>query len=99
MHIQILVHAGLLCIVEILKLFILTVLELTMFLKKLKTLLDIKASVFRVQTSDSIMCVDSLIGFIHFMLEGKTLIDYTSLFSPNDFEKNGNIVFHYFKNE
>ena len=39
---QMLVHIGLLCIVEILKLLILTFLELNMFLKKLKNLLGIK---------------------------------------------------------
>ena len=30
------------------------------------------------------------------MLTVKTLIDYTSLFSPDDFEKNDNIIFSYF---
>ena len=35
--------------------------------------------------------------FIDFMLAGKTLIDYTSLFSTYDFETNGNIIFSYFK--
>ena len=35
-------NIGLLCIVEILKLFILTVLELSIFLRKLTNLLDIK---------------------------------------------------------
>ena len=34
-----------------------------------------------------------------FMLSGKTLIGYTSLFSPYDFEKNDNIILSYFKNE
>ena len=33
------------------------------------------------------------------MLAGKTLIDYTSLFSPYDFEKNDNIILDNFKNE
>ena len=32
------------------------------------------------------------IGFIDFMFAGKTLIDYTSLFSPYGFEKNDNII-------
>ena len=31
------------------------------------------------------------------LLAGKTLIDYTSLFSTYDFETNGNIIFSYFK--
>ena len=31
------------------------------------------------------------------MLEGKTLLDYTSLFSPNDFKKNNQIIKRIFK--
>ena len=27
------------------------------------------------------------IGFIYFMLKGKSLLDYTNLFSPNEYEK------------
>ena len=38
-------------------------------------------------------------GFIDFMLEGKTLIDFISLLPPYDFEKNDNIILSYFKNE
>ena len=34
-----------------------------------------------------------------FMLSGKTLIGYASLFSPYDFEKNDNIILSYFKND
>ena len=39
--------------------------------------------------------LDSLI----LCLEAKNLIDYTSLFSPYDFEENDDIIFDYFKNE
>ena len=28
------------------------------------------------------------IGFINFMLKGITLLDYTNLFSPDEYEKN-----------
>ena len=45
------------------------------------------------------MCGYFYIGFIDFMLEGKTLTDYTNLFSPYDSKKNDNIIFSYFKNE
>ena len=31
------------------------------------------------------------------MLAGKTLLDYTNLFSPNDHKKNGKIIYKYFK--
>ena len=37
------------------------------------------------------------IGFIDFMLAGKSLIDFTCLFSPYDFKKNDDIISSYFK--
>ena len=39
------------------------------------------------------------IGFINFMLAGKTLTDFTSLFSPYDFDENDNIILSYFKDQ
>ena len=42
------------------------------------------------------MCGCFCIGFIDFMLVGKT-IDYTSLFSPYDFNKIDSIILSYFK--
>ena len=38
------------------------------------------------------MCRYFCIEFTDFMLPGKYLIDYTSLFSPYDFENNNNII-------
>ena len=32
------------------------------------------------------------IGFIDFMLKGKSFLDYTNLFSLNDYEKNDKII-------
>ena len=46
---------------------------------------NIKANIYRVQANDSEMCGYFCIGFIDFMLVGKTLIEYTALFSPYDF--------------
>ena len=43
------------------------------------------------------MCGYCCIGFIDFMLAGKTLTDYTASFSPDDFNKNGQIILSYFK--
>ena len=60
---------------------------------------NIKANIFRVQAKNSVMCGYFCIGFIDFMLAGKKLTDYTSLFSPHDFEKNDHIILSYFKNE
>ena len=34
------------------------------------------------------MCANVSSGFIDFMLKGKSLLDSTNLFSPNDYEKN-----------
>ena len=48
----------------------------------------IKASIFRIQAYNSIMCGYFCIEFINYMLKGKKLLDYTNLFSPNDFKKN-----------
>ena len=60
---------------------------------------NIKANIFRVQAKNSVMCGYFCIGFIDFMLAGKNLTDYTSLFSPHDFKKNDDIILSYFKNE
>ena len=47
---------------------------------------DIKSNIFRIQAYDSIMCGYFCIEFINYVLKGKTLLDYTNLFSPNDFK-------------
>ena len=36
------------------------------------------------------------IRFIDFMLKGKSLLDYTNSFSPNDYEKSDKIILKYF---
>ena len=46
---------------------------------------NIKTNNFRIQAYDLIMCGYICIGFIDFMLAGKTLIEYTNLFSPYNF--------------
>ena len=46
---------------------------------------------------NSVMCSYFCIGFIDFMLAGKTLIDYTNLFSPYDLNKKDSIILSYFK--
>ena len=53
---------------------------------------DIKTNIFKIQAYNSIMCGYFCIGFIDFMFENKILIDFTSLFSPCDFEKNYKII-------
>ena len=57
---------------------------------------NLKANIYRVQANNSVMCGYFCIGFIDFMLAGKTLIDYTTLFSSHDFDKNDQIILSYF---
>ena len=57
---------------------------------------NIITSIFRIQAYDSIMCSYFFIGSIKFMFNGNSLTDYTSLFSPNNFKKNDDIILKYF---
>ena len=57
---------------------------------------NIKTNIFRIQEYDSIMCGYFCIGFIDFMLAGKTLTKFTNLFSPNNFKKYDDIILKYF---
>ena len=45
------------------------------------------------------MCGFYCIAFIEYILAGKTLLDYTNLFSPNDYKKNEKIIDNYFKDK
>ena len=53
--------------------------------------------IYRVRTYNSIMCGYFCTGFIDFMLKGTSLLDYTNLFSLNDYEKNDKIILKYFQ--
>ena len=55
------------------------------------------ASIYRIQTYSLLMCGYFCIGFIDFMLNGKSLLDYTKLSSLNDYEKNDEIILKYFQ--
>ena len=59
---------------------------------------NIKTNIFRIQAYDSIMCWYFCIGFIDFILAGKTLTEFTNLFSPNSFKKIDDIILNYFMN-
>ena len=58
---------------------------------------NIKTNIFRMLDYDSIMCGYFCILFIEFILNNKTLTDFTNLFSSNDFFKNNEIIKMYFK--
>ena len=45
-------------------------------------------STYRTQSYDSVMFEYFCIRFIDFLLKGKSLLDYTSLFCPNEYNKN-----------
>ena len=60
---------------------------------------SIKANIFRVQVNNSVMCGYFCIGFVDFILAGKELTDFTSLFSPYNFKKNDDKILSYFEDE
>ena len=60
---------------------------------------DIIASIYRMQSYDLIICGYYCIAFINYMFMGKSLTDYTKLFSPNSFKKNDDIILNYFLNK
>ena len=45
------------------------------------------------------MCGFCCFVFIEFVLTGKTLLDNTNLFSPNNYKNNGKTEHKYFKNK
>ena len=44
------------------------------------------------------MCRCFCIGFIDFIFKRKTWTEFTNLFSPNNFEKNDDMILNYFMN-
>ena len=54
-------------------------------------------NIYRMQAFNSIMCEYFCNGFIDFILKGKSLLDYTNLFSFNNYEKNDKIILKYFQ--
>ena len=60
---------------------------------------NIISNIYRIKNYDSIMCGCFCIGFIDYMFKGKSLTDYTNLFSPNNFKENDDIILNYFLNK
>ena len=54
-------------------------------------------NIYRIQAHDTIVCGYFCIGFIDFMLKGKSLLDYTNLFYPIDYKKNDKMILKYFQ--
>ena len=78
----------------------LAVLKLNIVQKKFKKLTDNKyliTNIYRIQVWDSIVCGYFCIGYIYFMLKGKSFLHYTNLFSPKKYEKNDKIILKSFQ--
>ena len=60
---------------------------------------NIITNIYGVQNYDLIMCGYLCIGFIDFMLDGKSLTDYTNIFSPNNFKSTDDVILDYFLNK
>ena len=58
---------------------------------------NIITNIYRIQAYYSIICRYFCIGSIDFMLGGKDLLDYTNLFSVNEYEKISKIILKYFQ--
>ena len=53
---------------------------------------NITANIYKIQAYDSIMCRCFCTGFIDFVLKGKILLQYTNLFSPNEYKKSDKTI-------
>ena len=53
---------------------------------------NITTNIFRIQAYDSVMYVYFCIGF-----ERQSLLEYTNLFLPNEYEKNDKMMIKYFQ--
>ena len=53
---------------------------------------NITTNIYRIQAHVSIMRGYFGFGFIDFMLKGKSLLEYTNLFSPNEYKNNDKII-------
>ena len=58
---------------------------------------NVKTNIYRIKAYDSIMCRFFGMEFIDFMLQGKSLLEYTNLFCPNEYKKKENMMLDYFQ--
>ena len=72
--------------------------EIIKFINRASQNKNIVTNIFRIQGHDSIMWGYFYIGLIDFTFKGKSLTDYTNLFSPDDFKRNDDTIFNYFMN-
>ena len=55
-------------------------------------------NIYVIQVDDSIICQYFCIRFINFVLKEKGLLDYTNIFSPEEYEKNDKLILTFFNN-
>ena len=58
---------------------------------------NIITNIYRIQAYDSIICGYFCIRFFDFMLKGKSFLEYTNLFSLDDYKKNHKLISKYFQ--
>ena len=61
-------------------------------MKKIYTNQKTMTSIYIIQACDSMICEYFYIGFNDCVLKGKSLIEYTSLLSPNNYENNNKVI-------
>ena len=74
------------------------VLELNVIPKNLRKFIgkNIITNNYGIQAYDLIMCRYVCIVFIDFMLKGKSFLEHTNLFTPNEHKRNGKIILKIF---
>ena len=60
---------------------------------------SITHNIFRIQDNKSIMCGFYCIACVEYKLSRKTLLDYTNLFSQNNYKMDDKIIYRYFKDK
>ena len=58
---------------------------------------NITTNIYSIEAYNSIICGYFCIGFIDFMLKGKSILEYKNSFSPNEYKKNEKIILKYFQ--
>ena len=58
---------------------------------------DIINNIYRMLACDSVTCGYFCTEFIDFTLKGRTLLDFTNVFSPDECEKNDKIILKHFQ--
>ena len=54
-------------------------------------------NIYRIQVDDLIICRSFCIGFINFILKGKSLLNYINIFSPNKNSTNEKTILEHFQ--